>query len=72
MCLGAIYWARLSAVYYACNRLQASTAGFDDGFIYEEIPKLPAKRTIGMYLLSLTNPEKPFQTWHSLKDKICY
>ncbi|WP_347986596.1 nucleoside deaminase [Methylomonas sp. AM2-LC] len=72
MCLGAIYWARLSAVYYACDRLHASAAGFDDGFIYDEIPKLPAERTIGMYYLETTNPEQPFKTWQSLTHKICY
>jgi guanine deaminase len=37
MCLGAVYWARLEAVYYASSRLDAAAAGFDDGFIFDEL-----------------------------------
>ena len=45
MCLGAIYWARVTAVYYACNRIDASAAGFDDDFIYAEFAKPVARRS---------------------------
>ncbi|MFN8153738.1 MAG: nucleoside deaminase [Bacteroidia bacterium] len=37
MCLGAIYWARPSKVYFAASRYDAANAGFDDSFIYDEI-----------------------------------
>ena len=37
MCLGAIYWARPSKVYFAATRKDAAAAGFDDDFIYHEI-----------------------------------
>src|ERR1700753_3883105 len=30
MCLGAIYWARPKAIYYANNRKDAADIGFDD------------------------------------------
>src|SRR5699024_8470733 len=33
MCLGAIYWARPAAVYYACTKEDAAEIGFDDAFI---------------------------------------
>ena len=36
MCLGAVYWARPKAVYYANGREVALEAGFDDDHIYEE------------------------------------
>lgn len=39
MCLSAIYWARLDAVYFAANRDDAAEAGFDDALLYEEIFK---------------------------------
>src|SRR5258706_10129207 len=34
MCMGAIYWARPSRVYYAGTRRDAEQAGFDDFLIY--------------------------------------
>ena len=50
MCLGAIYWARPSKVYYANTRHEAAAAGFDDAFIYEEINVSPDKRKIEIRL----------------------
>lgn len=72
MCLGAIYWARLKAVYFACNRFDAASAGFDDSFIYDEIPKLPAQRTIAMQYLNLPAAASPFQRWNQLENKVRY
>jgi tRNA(Arg) A34 adenosine deaminase TadA len=37
MCLGAILWARLRAVYYAATRGDAAVAGFDDAAFYEAL-----------------------------------
>jgi tRNA(Arg) A34 adenosine deaminase TadA len=37
MCLGAIYWARPRALYFAAERTDAAQAGFDDRFIYEQL-----------------------------------
>lgn len=37
MCLGAIYWARPSGIYYANTKKDASEINFDDDFIYKEI-----------------------------------
>ena len=42
MCLGAIYWARLSGLYFAATRRDAEDAVIDDGFIYQEFAKDPA------------------------------
>lgn len=72
MCLGAIYWARLKDVYFACNRFDAAAAGFDDSFIYDEIPKLPAQRRIAMQYLNLPEAGSPFQIWNQLAGKILY
>jgi guanine deaminase len=72
MCLGAIYWARPAEVYYACSRFDASRAGFDDSFIYDEIPKPPAERNIPMHLIELAGAEQPFQDWRRLVTKIRY
>src|SRR5271155_562427 len=37
MCLGAIYWARLSRVFFGGWASDAATAGFDDGTIYRQL-----------------------------------
>lgn len=72
MCLGAIYWARLSAVYFACNRFDAARAGFDDGFIYSELDKPAEQRRIAMRQLPLDTANRPFDLWHFKADKIRY
>ena len=72
MCLGAIYWARLKEVYYACNRLDAAAAGFDDSFIYDEIPKPPGRRNIAMHYLELAEASSPFLAWNRLESKVRY
>lgn len=63
MCLGAIYWAKLSVVYYANTNKNASEAGFDDSFIFEEFKLSPEKRKIP--LLGKNDPEamKILQDW---------
>jgi guanine deaminase len=72
MCLGAIYWARLDKVYYACNRFDAAEANFDDSFIYDEINLLPQQRHIAMHHINLPNAREPFDSWNKKVDKIAY
>lgn len=72
MCLGAIYWARLQAVYFACSREDAAVAGFDDSFIYDEIPLPPLQRRIAMRYIELPQAHAPFQAWQRLIDKTRY
>ena len=72
MCLGAIYWARLAKVYFACSRHDAAAANFDDSFIYDEISVLPHQRRIAMLHLNLPNAMQPFNIWAEKSDKIPY
>ena len=72
MCLGAIYWARLAKVYYACSRFDAAAANFDDSFIYDEILVPPSERSIAMLHLNLPNALQPFNIWAEKSDKIAY
>ena len=46
MCLGAIYWARLDALYFAATRDDAAEAGFDDAFLYGEVVKRVSERVL--------------------------
>jgi guanine deaminase len=72
MCLGAIYWARLASVYFACNRYDAAAAQFDDSFIYDEIAILPTQRRIPMRHIQLVNATQPFEQWAEKMDKQLY
>lgn len=72
MCLGAIYWARLQTVYYACGRQDAAEAGFDDGYIYTEINVAPEQRKIPMRHLHMREALAPFSAWKENTEKALY
>jgi tRNA(Arg) A34 adenosine deaminase TadA len=72
MCLGAIYWARPKAVYYAANKNDAADAGFDDDFIYKEIAIPIADRKIPMIQLLQEKAQLIFTKWKEKTDKIEY
>ena len=72
MCLGAIYWARPDKVYYGCNQQDAADIGFDDEFIYKEIPLPYEKRSIPFESLGRDIALEPFQKWSEKDDKTVY
>jgi guanine deaminase len=72
MCLGAIYWARFRALYYANTREEASAIGFDDELIYREMPLAPAARGIPGVHLRTPQSHLPFAEWAAKPDKIRY
>jgi guanine deaminase len=72
MCLGAIYWARPARIFYAGTREDAANAGFDDQFIYEEMEKQMADRTMKLENLSRDEALRVFQNWADKPDKIEY
>ena len=63
MCLGAIYWARPKALYYAADKKLAAKAGFDDSFIYKEIALPKNKRKIKTTKVNLAQDNEPFEAW---------
>jgi len=72
MCLGAIYWARPAKVYYAASKHEASAAGFDDSFIYEQIPLTPEKRSIPFVQVKHEGFNQPFEKWSMNGNKTEY
>lgn len=72
MCLGAIYWAGIKKVVYACDRTDAEAAGFSDKLIYEEIVLDPEKRKIVFLRMNSTGGEEVFRKWDELEGKILY
>jgi guanine deaminase len=72
MCLGAIYWARPSKVFYAASHSDAAKAGFDDQFIYEEIEKPISERKIETVNFMREKGVEVFEMWTEKDDKIEY
>ncbi len=72
MCLSAIYWARLDRLVYAATRQDAAGAGFDDEFIYKEIPLANSQRSLECNHFSLEDGCAPFEIWNSKSDKTEY
>lgn len=72
MCLSAIYWARISKIYFANTKKDAANIQFDDDFIYQEIPKALDKRKIPMEALLRDEALDVFSIWSKSIDKISY
>lgn len=72
MCLGAIYWAHISEVYFAATRYDAENAGFDDSHIYNELTLPLADRKIKMSKLDENSAISLFEKWNEKLDKDTY
>jgi len=72
MCLSAIYWARLDALYFAAGREDAADAGFDDALLYEEVSKDWNIRTLetGQHLAA--EAQAVFKEWKNKPDRLGY
>ncbi len=72
MCLGAIYWARPSKVYYGNTRQDAANIGFDDSLIYHEMTLPLNERKIAIECLGRNEAIKMFEEWVAKNDKTLY
>jgi tRNA(Arg) A34 adenosine deaminase TadA len=72
MCLSAIYWARIPAVYYGNTRKDAAAIGFDDDFIYQQIPLPAAQRRVSMKGLLHDEAKEAFSEWAKKADRVAY
>jgi len=72
MCLAAIYWARLDAVYFANTREEAADIGFDDAFLYREVSTPLSDRTLPTHRIVLPEAAAIFEEWRAKPDKIQY
>ena len=72
MCLGAIYWARPEKVFFAARAADASAAGFDDAFIYDEIAKRFGDRKIPFSEMMREESLVIFQEWGEKGDRVEY
>jgi guanine deaminase len=72
MCLGAIYWVRLDAVYFGNTCHDAAQAGFDDSLIYEEMKAPRHERKVPMLQLLPDRAIESFRLWVEQQAKIAY
>ena len=72
MCLAAIYWARLDRLVFATTRDQAAAIGFDDAFLYDEVPKAPLDRRLPTRHIAMPEAEATFHAWAAKADKVGY
>ena len=72
MCLGAIYWARPSRVFYANTKKDAAAVGFDDQFIYEELELPLDERKIPFSQILKEEANQVFKEWVLMDNKTLY
>ncbi|WP_316837990.1 nucleoside deaminase [Pedobacter nutrimenti] len=63
MCLSAIYWARISKIYYANTKTDAGNIGFDDKFIYDELEKPMESRSLPIKQMMRDEALQAFKLW---------
>ncbi|MFG3115008.1 nucleoside deaminase [Streptomyces sp. NPDC048197] len=72
MCLSALYWARLDAVYFSCDLEETRKLGFDDSFQYEEFGKPIDRRAITMEQLHPELGARAYDAWRARADRHWY
>jgi len=72
MCLGAIYWARPSRLFFANTAQDAAAIGFDDHFIYEQLGLEHNMRSIPTAQLMREEALEAFSLWNSMASKVEY
>jgi guanine deaminase len=72
MCLGAVYWAGISTIYYGNSREDAGKYGFDDSHIYQQIGLPLDKRQVRFNRILDKEAIEAFNYWDQKSDKIQY
>lgn len=72
MCMGAIYWSRISRVVFAADRKDAAEAGFSDDMIYEEINVPHDNRSIKFIQHLQDEAVEVFEKWMENPERESY
>ena len=72
MCLGAIWWARISEIVYANNREDAAAIGFDDDAIYQEVAAPLESRKLPIRRMSASEALEVFKRWQAKPGRVPY
>ena len=72
MCLCAILWARIPALYYAADQVDAARAGFNDSEFYRQISLPAADRSLHMVQALQEEAIEVFKTWQDNPARVEY
>ncbi len=72
MCLGAILWARLDALYFGSTAGDAAASGFDDSEFYDEVRKRADERKLPTRCLMRDEAKESFRAWDEFESRIKY
>ena len=72
MCMSAIYWSRIDAVFFACDLDATSEIGFDDAFQYEDFARPYEDRNIDIAQFRTDLGEVPYKAWAEKPDQHPY
>jgi guanine deaminase len=72
MCLCAIYWARLTRIYFGNLATDAADAGFDDSFFYREFAQPLSHRSIPVVQMMREQALVGFRAWQEKPNKTPY
>ncbi len=72
MCLAAIYWARMEAIYYGNTCDDAARAGFDDSLLYRQFKLERGERAIPAQQLLGSEAWSSFQAWLNATTRVDY
>ncbi len=72
MCLAALYWSRCRAIFYGNSEADAAAIGFDDSFLYEEVKKPLAQRSIPIERLLADEARSSFEAWQTSQRRVVY
>jgi guanine deaminase len=69
MCLAAIYWAHLDAIYFGNGCEDAARAGFEDASVFHQLSLDRAKRAIPSQQLLRDEAAESFRLWEVSPNK---
>lgn len=72
MCMSAIYWSRISEVYYAKALKDTREIGFDDAFQYDDFQRPLDQRRISIQQIHPEIGDSAYQAWMNKPDRHPY
>ncbi|TVL93212.1 nucleoside deaminase [Streptomyces sp. SAJ15] len=72
MCMSAIYWARIDAVYFSCDLDATRAIGFDDAYQYEDFQRSLDQRRIKIEQIHPELGAEAYKAWSDKSDRHPY